>query len=293
MGVGRGPDGGAGARLGQPRRAVRDADAGARGGRLPGRGVRRAGARPLHRPVRVAARVRARAPGGGRRGGPVHGLVGHSLGGAAAALALRDGLAPSGSCCWRRRPTSCASRPPSPTTSGSRPPERSCAATSRPGSRMRWDELHLPTIARSLTARGAAAARPRRRGCAVRPRRGDRRRVARRAARRHGRARPPRIVARPGSGAGDGGVPAWSGRPGDRDGPEESVGAGLVARALDHQRCGRARPLPRAGRRAARRRSSSGTAAIRTSISSSSRASGRSRIPRSACSSGRPTCSGS
>ncbi|MBA3497490.1 MAG: alpha/beta fold hydrolase [Gemmatimonadales bacterium] len=83
--------------------------------------------------------------------GPVYGLVGHSLGGAAALLALRDGLAAervvllAAPADVTRFLTGLADQLRlSPTT---RAAMRRNLETRL---RMRWDELHLPTIARSL-----------------------------------------------------------------------------------------------------------------------------------------------
>jgi pimeloyl-ACP methyl ester carboxylesterase len=85
--------------------------------------------------------------------GPVHGLVGHSLGGAAAILALRDGLraerivllaAPAD---VTRFSTAFADHLRLP--AGTRAVMRRNLETRL---QVRWDELHLPTIARSLTA---------------------------------------------------------------------------------------------------------------------------------------------
>jgi pimeloyl-ACP methyl ester carboxylesterase len=85
--------------------------------------------------------------------GPVFGLVGHSLGGAAATLALRDGLA-------AERIVLLAA--PADVTRFStafadhlRLPPVARAAMRRnleTRLRVRWDELHMPTIARSLGA---------------------------------------------------------------------------------------------------------------------------------------------
>jgi pimeloyl-ACP methyl ester carboxylesterase len=84
--------------------------------------------------------------------GPVHGLVGHSLGGAAAILALRDGL---------RTERIVLLAAPADVTGFSTAFADHLRLS--PGTRavmrrnlesrlqMRWDELHLPTIARSLT----------------------------------------------------------------------------------------------------------------------------------------------
>ena len=85
--------------------------------------------------------------------GPLHGLVGHSLGGAAATLALRDGLraerivllaAPAD---VTRFSTAFADHLRLP--AGTRAVMRRNLETRL---QIRWDELHLPTIARSLTA---------------------------------------------------------------------------------------------------------------------------------------------
>ncbi|HUR94315.1 MAG TPA: alpha/beta fold hydrolase [Gemmatimonadales bacterium] len=86
--------------------------------------------------------------------GPVFGLVGHSLGGAAATLALRDGLA-------AERVVLLAA--PADVTRFSTafadylrlPPETRATMRKNLETRLqaRWDELHLPTIARSLRAR--------------------------------------------------------------------------------------------------------------------------------------------
>lgn len=85
--------------------------------------------------------------------GPVHGLVGHSLGGAAATLALRDGLraervvllaAPAD---VTRFSTAFADHLRLP--AGTRAVMRRNLETRL---QVRWDELHLPTIARALTA---------------------------------------------------------------------------------------------------------------------------------------------
>ena len=85
--------------------------------------------------------------------GPVHGLVGHSLGGAAAILALRDGLhterivllaAPADVTGFS---TAFADHLRLP--AGTRAVMRRNLETRL---QIRWDELHLPTIARSLTA---------------------------------------------------------------------------------------------------------------------------------------------
>jgi pimeloyl-ACP methyl ester carboxylesterase len=86
--------------------------------------------------------------------GPVHGLVGHSLGGAAAALALRDGLA-------AERVVLLAApadviRFTTAFANYVRLPAAARVVMRRNLEvrlRERWDELHLPTIARSLTAR--------------------------------------------------------------------------------------------------------------------------------------------
>jgi pimeloyl-ACP methyl ester carboxylesterase len=86
--------------------------------------------------------------------GPVHGLVGHSLGGAAAALALRDGLvaervvllaAPADVIRFTTAFANYMRIPPAARAVMRRNLEVRL--------RERWDELHLPTIARSLTAR--------------------------------------------------------------------------------------------------------------------------------------------
>lgn len=94
----------------------------------------------------------ARALGAvGRSVGPVHGLVGHSLGGAAAILALRDGL-------HAERIVLIAS--PADVIRFSTafanhfrlPPATRVALRRNLESRLktRWDDLHLPTIVRSL-----------------------------------------------------------------------------------------------------------------------------------------------
>ena len=164
--------------------------------------------------------------------GPVHGLVGHSLGGAAAILALRDGLraerivllaAPAD---VTRFSTAFADHLRLP--AGARAVMQRNLETRL---QARWDELHLPTIARSLTAAALLLHDREDEDVPYAQRRGDRRRVAGRAAHRHGRARPPRAVARPGGGARDRRVPAWSGRPVIVMDRRESVGARLVARA--------------------------------------------------------------
>jgi pimeloyl-ACP methyl ester carboxylesterase len=84
--------------------------------------------------------------------GPVHGLVGHSLGGAAAILALRDGL--------RTERIVLLAAPADVTgfstafadhlrlSAGTRAVMRRNLESRL---QMRWDELHLPTIVRSLT----------------------------------------------------------------------------------------------------------------------------------------------
>jgi pimeloyl-ACP methyl ester carboxylesterase len=85
--------------------------------------------------------------------GPVHGLVGHSLGGAAVTLALRDGLA-------ARRAVLLAA--PSDVVHFAQAFTHHLRLPARAGRTMRrnletrlqirWDELHLPTIARELRA---------------------------------------------------------------------------------------------------------------------------------------------
>jgi pimeloyl-ACP methyl ester carboxylesterase len=85
--------------------------------------------------------------------GPVHGLVGHSLGGAAVTLALRDGLA-------ARRVVLLAA--PGDVVHFAHAFTRHLRLSARAGRAMRhnletrlqirWDELHLPTIARGLRA---------------------------------------------------------------------------------------------------------------------------------------------
>jgi pimeloyl-ACP methyl ester carboxylesterase len=85
--------------------------------------------------------------------GPVHGLVGHSLGGAAAALALRDGLhaqrivllaAPADVTRFTTAFADYFRLPP-----GTRAAMRRNLETRL---RARWVELHIPTIARSVPA---------------------------------------------------------------------------------------------------------------------------------------------
>jgi pimeloyl-ACP methyl ester carboxylesterase len=85
------------------------------------------------------------------KAGPIHGVVGHSLGGAAAVLALRDGLA-------AQRVVLLAA--PSDVTRFSTAFEDYLRLTPVTRTamrrnletrlRIRWDELHLPSIARSL-----------------------------------------------------------------------------------------------------------------------------------------------
>jgi pimeloyl-ACP methyl ester carboxylesterase len=85
--------------------------------------------------------------------GPVHGLVGHSLGGAAATLALRDGLevqrivllaAPADVITFSTAFANHLRLPPGTRVAMRRNLETRLKA--------RWDELHLPTIVRSLRA---------------------------------------------------------------------------------------------------------------------------------------------
>ena len=131
---------------------------------------------------------RARSARWATRSAPVHGLVGHSLGGAAATLALRDGLARGADRAarfpGRRHPLLDRLRGPPP-ASGRHPACR-CGGTSRPGSRSAGTSCTCrPSRARSRTA----ALLVHDRGdddIPYAPGRGDRRGVARRAARRHG-----------------------------------------------------------------------------------------------------------
>ena len=166
MGVGRRADGGAGARLGQPRRAVqRDGGRRSADGGLPRGGVRRpAHGRSTGRLASLpefARALRAVARGGGtgsrarrplarrRRGDPraprrARGRARRAARGAGRRGPLLDGV---------RRPPAAAARHPSRHAPEPRDPAP-----------MRWDELHVPTIARSLQYRRPGRSRPRRRG---------------------------------------------------------------------------------------------------------------------------------
>jgi len=89
----------------------------------------------------------------GRTVGPVHGLVGHSLGGAAAMLALRDGLEAE-RVVLLATPADVV-RFSSTFANHLRLSRRTRIALRRnleTRLKARWDELHLPTIARSLRA---------------------------------------------------------------------------------------------------------------------------------------------
>ena len=129
--------------------------------------------------------------------GAIHGLVGHSLGGAAAVLALRDGLtaqrvvllaAPSDVVRFSTLFADHLRLTPVTRHAMRRNLEQRL--------RIRWEDLHVPTIVRALPGSRAPGARPGRPRRALRAGRRDRRGVARRPAHRHGGTRPPRAAAR-------------------------------------------------------------------------------------------------
>ena len=147
------------------------------------------------------------------RAGEIHGIVGHSLGGSAACLAMREGLP-------ARRLVLVA--PPSDVLEFSRvfgdhlripPPARLAMRRNlEERLRMRWEDLNIAAIARESFDPGARHPRPRRRGGLVRARRGDRPRLSPRAVGRDQWARPPRDPPRPGRREADRRVPARGGR---------------------------------------------------------------------------------
>ncbi len=179
-------------------RAGRFSVDGGRAGRggLSGRGVRRSGARRSTGRFASLPEFARALRAVSDEVGPVHGVVGHSLGGAAVTLALRDGLAAERVVLLAapadvvRFSTAFADH--LRLTPVTRAAMRRNLETRL---RMRWDELHLPTIARSL--RTAALVVHDRDDADVPYGQADEiaRGLAGRAARGHRRARPPGAAA--------------------------------------------------------------------------------------------------
>ena len=185
VGVGSRADGGAGARLGEPRRPADRPGEERCGRRVQGRRVRRAGAWALDRTIRLAAGVRAGAPRGGRR----HGAGLRSGRATRSAVRRRHSRCATGS----RRTGPCSLAPPADVVVFSHAfadhvglPARAHATMRRnleTRLRMRWDDHPHPDARAAAPGTGARGARPggprralrrtRRRSCARGPRRGS------------------------------------------------------------------------------------------------------------------------